>query len=328
MTSPSSIGTEHQHIEGRTVRDIVEYSPEQVNEIWCRKILRQVLQSLELQYAMHMPHRPISPDTIVFHGNGEPLLVPTPGADDGGSEAADLHALAAVIHYAITSELAPAGPLAGRADAYSDSLVAAIDRCMAPDPAARPQTVEALRKLLGIVPLGPVPATQAMPEDAAPAAATAAGINPVLAPARRSTAPADALKTAGSPGGMPAWRLASLSRAQRWALAIGGGGVLLALALVMFAELRDSGADRIVLKLPPADTGSAAAPPALPERARPVPRGADGADHAPLPCRLRAILPTSCRSSPGAWCMSTASTAASARRSSAWCWRRAATRCG
>ncbi|MFK3736851.1 hypothetical protein [Massilia sp. TN1-12] len=90
MTSLSTIGADHQHIEGRTVRDIVEYSPGQVNEVWCRKIFRQVLQSLELQYGMRMPHRPITPDTIVFHDNGEPLLVPTPGTAADGELADDL----------------------------------------------------------------------------------------------------------------------------------------------------------------------------------------------------------------------------------------------
>jgi hypothetical protein len=76
MTSTLTIGTEHQRLEGRTVRDIVEHDPAQVNEVWCRKIFRQLLQSLELQYAMHMPHRAITPDTVVFHDNGEPLLLP------------------------------------------------------------------------------------------------------------------------------------------------------------------------------------------------------------------------------------------------------------
>jgi serine/threonine protein kinase len=77
MTSTLTIGPEQQRLEGRTVRDIVEHDPAQVNEVWCRKIFRQILQSLELQYAMHMPHRAITPDTVVFHDNGEPLLLPS-----------------------------------------------------------------------------------------------------------------------------------------------------------------------------------------------------------------------------------------------------------
>ena len=96
MASTLSIGPEQQRIEGRTVRDIVEHDPAQVNEVWCRKIFRQLLQSLELQHAMHMPHRAITPDTVVFHDNGEPLLLPSGDADVEQDEAADLTALARV----------------------------------------------------------------------------------------------------------------------------------------------------------------------------------------------------------------------------------------
>lgn len=262
MTSLTTIGPEQQHLEGRTVRDIVEYSPEQVNEVWCRKIFRQILQSLELQYAMHMPHRAITPDTIVFHENGEPLLIPTDVGPPEAQEAEDLNALARIIHYAITRELAPTGPLAGRAEGYSDSLVGAVDRCMDPDPARRPQNIEQLRDLLGIVPLGPPVGaavashmTPPEPPDAPPAPAPA----PDLAPA---AVPPSFMQTAERRRGL------RLNRWQRWAVAAGGGAVLVALVLAMFAELRDTGSfDHIVLTLPQqadgppatAGTGGAAA---------------------------------------------------------------------
>src|SRR5206468_11636969 len=124
MTTQSTIGNETQSLEGRSVRDIVEYSPELVNEAWCRKIFRQILQSLERQYAMHMPHRAITPDTIVFHENGEPLLAPSVRDEPAAGEADDLNALARIVHYAITRELLPTGPLHGRAlEGYSDSLI-------------------------------------------------------------------------------------------------------------------------------------------------------------------------------------------------------------
>lgn len=151
MTSPTNPGPEPQQFEGRSVRDIAEYSPEQVNDAWCRRIFRQILQSLELQYAMHMPHRAITPDTIVFHENGEPLLTPLDIGPPDDREAEDLNALARVVHFAITQELVPMGPLAGRVDGYSDTLLDAVDRCMDPDPGRRPQTIDALRALLGIV---------------------------------------------------------------------------------------------------------------------------------------------------------------------------------
>lgn len=246
MTSLTTIGPEQQHLEGRTVRDIVEYSPEQVNEVWCRKILRQILQSLELQYAMHMPHRAITPDTIVFHENGEPLLIPSDIGPPEAQEADDLNALARIVHYAITRELAPTGPLAGRTEGYSDSLVNAVDRCMDPDPARRPQSIEQLRDLLGIVPLGPpvgaaVASHMTPPAPPAATAAPAPDLGPLPAAAPPSFMQADE---------RPRRRL-SLNRWQRWAVAAGGGAVLVALALAMFAEMRDSGSfDHIVLTLP------------------------------------------------------------------------------
>ena len=255
MTSLTTIGPEQQHLEGRTVRDIVEYSPEQVNEVWCRKILRQILQSLELQYAMHMPHRAITPDTIVFHENGEPLLIPTDFGPPEAQEADDLNALARIIHYAITRELAPTGPLAGRAEGYSDSLVNAVDRCMDPDPARRPQSIEQLRDLLGIVPLGPPVGaavashmTPPMPPDA-PAPAPAPDLGPAAAPP--AAAPPAAVPPAFTQAAERPRRSLNLNRWQRWAVAAGGGAVLIALALAMFAEMRDSGSfDHVVLTLP------------------------------------------------------------------------------
>ncbi|KLU35426.1 hypothetical protein AB595_18625, partial [Massilia sp. WF1] len=239
MTSTLTTGSAQQHLEGRTVRDIVEHDPVQVNEVWCRKIFRQLLQSLELQYAMHMPHRAITPDTVVFHDNGEPLLLPSELAADGAEqgEAADLTALARVVHYAITRELIPAGPLRGRApEGYSESLITAVDRCMSANAAERPRTVDELRHILGIVSLGPsmpgavtIPAAPAiMPAGLAPA--------PAAAPA---AVEADALPSfMHAPA---AARTGGLTRWQRWAIAAGGAAVLLAIALAVFAELRDSG---------------------------------------------------------------------------------------
>lgn len=246
MASTLSIGPEQQRIEGRTVRDIVEHDPAQVNENWCRKIFRQLLQSLELQYAMHMPHRAITPDTVVFHDNGEPLLLPS-GDDDGEhDEAADLTALARVVHFAITRELVPNGPLRGRAlDGYSDSMITAVDRCMSDDPAARPRSIDELRHILGIVSLGPSGPAGA----AVPSAAAAAPVREPAMPASTPLAP-DALPSFMQ-AAAPAPLGAGLTRWQRWAIAAGGGAVLIAIALAVFAELRDSGSyDHIVLTLP------------------------------------------------------------------------------
>jgi hypothetical protein len=250
MTSLTSIRTEPPSATGRSVRNIVETSPELVNEVWCRKIFRQILQSLELQYAMQMPHRAITPDTVVFQENGEPLLVPAlvgeppPGSPDR-TEAEDLYALAAIVHYAITREPVPAGPLRGRApEGYSESLVTAVDRCLAPDPAQRPRNIDELRDILGIVSLGP-------PASAQFATVRVGAPNMAAAAPAPNAALADGVVPSFMQAAAPAGPGLGLGRWQRWALALGGGAALAAIALVMFAELRDSGSyDHIVLTLP------------------------------------------------------------------------------
>jgi hypothetical protein len=322
MTSTLIIGPEQQGLEGRTVRDIVEHDPAQVNEVWCRKIFRQILQSLELQYAMRMPHRAITPDTVVFHDNGEPLLLPSAVTDAEPDEAADLTALGRLVHFAITRELAPAGPLRGRKlDGYSDSLVTAVDRCMSDDPAQRPRTIDELRHILGIVSLGPVaPMPTPVPTSTPVAMPTPVPLDAPFAPkaqdvklmsatalqAASIATPAKApspFAAAGEP--MPSFmrepgparsRIGGLSRWQRWAIAGGGGALLLAVALALFAELRDSGSyDHIVLTLPQtgdhARSDAASAPPPLaqaePQASAPAAPQADS-DAGPAPAAAEA----------------------------------------
>lgn len=263
MTDPTIPAFSQPDLEGRSVRDVVESSPGHVNEAWCRKVLRKILHSLELQYGMQMPHRAITPDTIVFHANGEPLLIsddidaaPAPDA----RQADDLTALAQVIHYAITHELAPAGPLDGRVAGYSAALVATIDACMDPDPARRPQNVAAVRSLLDRVAPAPladavadVPAAAPQPH-VPPAAATAAAPAPAATPAPVERAkPEPAVET--HRGGM--------RRGQRRAVVAGGGAIAIALALILVARLPDAGPDApITPALPQAPV---AAQPRLPE---------------------------------------------------------------
>jgi len=299
MTSTLTIGPQHQRHEGRTVRDNVEYDPAQVNEVWCRKIFRQLLQSLELQYAMQMPHRAITPDTVVFHENGEPLLVASdievPESEQ--NEAADLNALARVVHFAITAELAPAGPLHGRVlEGYSESLLTAVDRCMAADPAQRPRSIDELRHILGIVALGPVapaPVTLAPPLDPAPPRPAAVETAPAAAnSAASSTASSTATEAEAVPSFLretPAAKpRTGLSPWQRRALLAGGAAALLAIALALFAELRDSGSyDHIVLSLPQSGEqarGNAAPPPpgiAATTAPAPAPLAAQDRDQVP-----------------------------------------------
>lgn len=241
--------TQQQQTDGRTVREVVEFNHELVNEVWCRRIFRQILQSLELQYAMQMPHRPISPDTVLVLDSGDPMLLPSPDVGNAWSEAGDMHDLAAVVHYAITREYPPAAPLRGRppadnGDDYSDTFVTAVDRCLSPDPQQRPHTIEQLRNLLGIVPLGPP--VLAQPLSAPPAASVSILAEP---------APAD------EPGGL-----------KRWLLVVAAATVLLAALGGLFALLHQADSSDTVTLALPADAGQA--PQAL--AAAPDPAAAPG----------------------------------------------------
>jgi hypothetical protein len=151
MTSPhTTIYT--PFADGRPVRDIVEHTPALVDETWCRNLLRHTLDSLEQQYASGAPHRAITPDTLVTLENGDALLLPSAGDASATPDLpADLHALALVVHYAITAELPPEGPLGPRLyENYSGQLTKGLDCCLGPNRRLRPKTVEEMRALLGI----------------------------------------------------------------------------------------------------------------------------------------------------------------------------------
>lgn len=241
--------TQQQQTDGRTVREVVEFNQELVNEVWCRRIFRQILQSLELQYATQMPHRPISPDTVLVLDSGDPMLLPSPDIGSAWSEAGDLHDLAAVVHYSITRDYPPAAPLQGRTlpngDEYSDSFITAVDRCLAADPQQRPLTIEQLRNLLGIVPLGP-----AIPAPVASAPAPPAPPEPAISFLKE---PETVTETVGM---------------RRWLLLIAAATVLLAALGALFALLHQADSrDTVTLALP--DDG--AAPPPAPATPAPAP---------------------------------------------------------
>ena len=242
-----TLSTPQQQTEGRTVREIVEHNQEMVNEPWCRRIIRQVLQSLELQYAMQMPYRPITPDTVLVLDSGDPMLLPAQSTVPGDTEAQDIHDLAAVVHFAITREAPPQAPLRGRAPGgYSDSFVGAIDRCLSPDPQERPQTIEQLRNLLGIVVLGP-PMANPVP----PVAVTAPSAAPPVAQFSAEAEP-DFLR-ARQPARLQRWLLMGL------AATVLLGGLAALLALLHASDSRDA----LTLTLPePGAQQQAAAPPA------------------------------------------------------------------
>jgi len=270
----SSTTTGQETTEGRSVRDIAEHAHGEVDDAWCRKLFRQLLQSLERQYAMDMPHRAITADTVVFHQNGEPLLLPSIVSDPAPSEADDLTALAKLIHYAVTQELMPTGPLHGRGlEGYSDALLTAVDRCMDPDPARRPQSIAELRDILGIVapgsaPLPPPPplaelsdpAPAPAPEQALPAPPVPSVPSPVMsaptsppvppvppapqppaaaAPAQALRASADSTPTTAEPAGQtPAGtRPRGAGSDKRWAVPVAIGAIVLAILFAGYTRL-------------------------------------------------------------------------------------------
>lgn len=287
MTSPTTpSSTEPLVTPGRTVRDVVEYSPELVNEVWCRKILRQILAALEQCYARQQPHPTITADSIALQGNGDAVLLSTATVFiKNPSEPEDLRALAAVIHYAITQELAPQGPLRGRGLAgYSDSLVGAIDRCMAADLTARPQHIEQLRNLLGIVALGsPLPqkpsAPAVVPAPAAVTPAAAAAAAPVARPRA----------AAGT----------AMSTLQRWLMIGAALSILAAGGLGLYTILdRDAPDTNVTRPLPPDASGEnpdlavpGAEPAAVAGTEAAAAAAADGDGAAPGPSEELVTLP-------------------------------------
>lgn len=202
---------------------------------------------------MQMPHRAITPDTIVFHANGEPLLISDDidaGPAPDSHQADDLTALASVIHYAITQELMPTGPLHGRVAGYSAAVVATVDACMDPDPTRRPSSFSAARGLLGIVAPEPLAGAVSLPAAPAPTADVGRGLAGAVA---GMEGPNDAAVTHHT----------GMRHGRRWAIAAGGGAIAIALSLVWFTDWRDIGSHDHVVQTPPqtskrADQGLAA----------------------------------------------------------------------
>lgn len=257
--------------DGRTVREVVECNQELVNEVWCRRVIRQLLQSLEMQYAMGLPHRPINPDTVLVLESGDPILLPSSDSDHpdtGGSlrEAGDMHDLAAVIHYAITREAPPAAPLRGRVPDYNPTFTQAIDRCLSTDPEQRPRNIDDMRNLLGIVQLGAPIAAQPMHEI--PRTPVQPAPEPAAPPPK---APAAAAVRRPLP---------------RWLLLVAAAAVLLGALGALIALLQQTDTrDTLVMALPEQEPATAPAPP--PMETLPAPLPADAA----TPVQAPAVAP-------------------------------------
>lgn len=182
--------TAMQYYEGRTIKDIVANSPELVTEAWCLRVLRQILEALEMLYTMQLLHRDVSPDNIIVQDNGDAVLLDfgsarqiigdmtrgltvilKPGyapieqyAGDASlpqGPFTDIYALAAVMYFAIVKEAPPTSiarmikdpmtPLASQGiEGFSEGFLCALDSALAVPAQERPQTIDAFRALLGI----------------------------------------------------------------------------------------------------------------------------------------------------------------------------------
>ncbi|MFL6710117.1 MAG: hypothetical protein ACJ8HI_18095 [Massilia sp.] len=214
---------------GCTLREFVETTPQGVTDAWCRQLVAQLLRSIETQQAMGRPHRIIMPDSIVVHADGAAELLSSPEEDSEFQPptAVDLKAIAAVLHFAITGESPPGGPLTPRAPAgLSASLLDAIDACLYGDRSRRPQTIEAMRDLLGMA--QPVAAEVAPAPAPVPVAAT-----PLLAPVEIAPPP-------------PPLSSAPPARASRWVLGSVAIALLAAAGYGLYQHGRQAGAESVL----------------------------------------------------------------------------------
>ena len=253
------------YYRGPTLKQMLLARDAPPDEAWLRRLLAPLLDALESIHLDHCYHRDIAPDNILMVDEGRPVLLDFGAARRAVGEAnqaftvilkqnyapieqyaempgmgqgpwTDLYALASVVHYAIDGAAPPPAmsrmmndpyvPLASRhAGRFSAGFLEAIDRALAFKPDARPQSVAALRTLLGLDTAASQPAT-APRQPAVPAATPAPAPAPVAPDPGRRTA------------------------------VIGGGVAVVALAIAAAFMLRERDAPAIP------DGAAATAPPA------------------------------------------------------------------
>jgi hypothetical protein len=208
---------------GPTLKQALRERAAPPDEAWLKALLGPLLEALDVIHQHQCYHRDIAPDNILMLGDGRPLLLDfgaarraigdmnqaftvilkqnyapveqyaeMPGMRQGAWT--DLYALASVVHFAIDGQAPPQAlsrmladpyvPLATRyAGRFSHAFLEAIDRALAFRPDDRPQSVAAMRALLGLD--APVPkrtGMRAAPIEAAlePAPHTGKGRAPLV----------------------------------------------------------------------------------------------------------------------------------------------------
>jgi serine/threonine protein kinase len=177
-----------------------------IDERWLRGLLEPLLGALELLHGQGVYHRDIAPDNIQVESDGRPVLLDFGAArrviidktqtltailkpayapieqyaEAGGVKQGpwtDLYSLGATLHYMLLAR--PPEPATARAvsddaaplasqkiEGCGESFLHTVDWMLAPRPADRPQSVAALRAVLG----GKAPLPQRRPVDAVSAA--------------------------------------------------------------------------------------------------------------------------------------------------------------
>ncbi|MBD8528356.1 MULTISPECIES: serine/threonine-protein kinase [unclassified Massilia] len=290
------------YYRGPTLKQVLRERPTPPDEAWLKALLAPLLDALDVIHQQHCYHRDIAPDNILMLDEGRPLLLDfgaarraisgmnqaftvilkqnyapieqyaeMPGMSQGAWT--DLYALASVVHFAIAGTAPPQAvsrmlsdpyvPLASRfADRYSPAFLAAIDRALAFRPEHRPQSVGAMRTLLGLDPA----AAAAARATAATSATAGAPVAPAAASAAATQAarpPAAQAEEGGTPGRTPGRTVLVAGAA---AVALAGAGLFAWMNRDSAAPAEQSSAPSSApaIDAPVARAPAVAAPPAAP----------------------------------------------------------------
>lgn len=291
------------YYKGRTLKQLFESGTSPPDEAWMRKVLLPVMDALALLHSENCFHRDVAPDNIMLLEGERPVLLDfgaarqvigdmtqaltvilkpgyapieqyaeMPGVKQGAWT--DVYALAAVIHWMITNHTPPPAvgrmlsdsyePLARLAgERYSECFLRGVDRCLSVRGEDRPQTMAAMRELLG---WSSVPIAAIEPATAAPSMPT------VPSPPTAATPAATAVMPAASTAREVAAPLAPGSK--RPLMLAGLGGLLLALAAATawwFSSGPEPQSASAPLAAPAPVPSTATTPEPAPALERPVP---------------------------------------------------------